>query len=107
MEELFSQIKKAINDDDAFSVRATYDDAYGCPATLYIDYDEAQVDEEYSLIIRDLVGVDQNCPDLEESPTTSPTLSLSEEEQESSAPSANNRLLYVVVLVVSSLQFIF
>lgn len=117
VEGLFLQIDEAIHDQDAFSVRATYDEAYGCPATLYIDYDEAEVDEEYSVIIRDLVGGDQDCNFQEESLPTQPREGGGEDEEgeageendgESSAASigGNGGLLYiVVVLIASSVQF--
>lgn len=45
MEELFSMIQAAI-DDSAYSIDVTYDQDYGYPASIYIDYDSLQADEE-------------------------------------------------------------
>jgi hypothetical protein len=45
-------------DQNAFSVTVAYDDDWGYPRDIYIDYDREMVDDELSITAQNLVPVE-------------------------------------------------
>jgi hypothetical protein len=45
-------------DQNAYSVAVEYDDDWGYPRSIYIDYDREMVDDELSITAQDLVPVE-------------------------------------------------
>ena len=57
VEQLFAVVSDALN-QNAHSVTVEYDDDWGYPRDIYIDYDREMVDDELSITAQDLVPVD-------------------------------------------------
>ena len=76
--DLFDKIQDAI-DGNAFDLQVTYDDVYGIPSFIRVDYDERIADEELVVAIRYPLGVTEDGapPPSEHRPT---------EESDSPAP---------------------
>jgi hypothetical protein len=57
VEQLFAVVSDAL-DQNAYSVAVEYDDDWGYPRDIYIDYDREMVDDELSITAQDLVPVE-------------------------------------------------
>jgi hypothetical protein len=57
VEQLFAVVSDAL-DGNAHSVTVEYDDDWGYPRSIYIDYDREMVDDELSITAQDLVPVE-------------------------------------------------
>lgn len=57
VEQLFAVVSDAL-DRNAYSVNVEYDDDWGYPRDIYIDYDREMVDDELSITAQDLVPVE-------------------------------------------------
>lgn len=57
VEQLFAVVSNAL-DQNAYSVTVEYDDDWGYPRDIYIDYDSEMVDDELSITAQDLVPVE-------------------------------------------------
>jgi hypothetical protein len=57
VEQLFAVVSDAL-DGNAHTVTVEYDDDWGYPRSIYIDYDREMVDDELSITAQDLVPVE-------------------------------------------------
>ena len=57
IEQLFGVVADAL-DQDAHRVTVEYDDEWGYPSSIYIDYDRQMVDDELSITAQDLTPVE-------------------------------------------------
>lgn len=103
IEEIFAKLNKALygdndnNDEEgnekAFTVHVTYDEEFGWPSNVFINYDEMVPDAKYTIVLTEVIGgnIDENCIDNgEQSPPSNGDEDEDDEDETTPSSSADD-----------------